>query len=218
MHKRIAVVLVVLTLGLGAAWAQEGAAKSEPAKTAKAKKAKPPNPTAKQAPEMAKLEKLLAGRWTLEMKFEAMPEMGPEAQAGTGKGKETVKVGPAKNSLIFDLHARSTGGPFSGHGVLWWDAKAGVYRSVWCDSETPACDAGGTGVWEGENLVFTVKTEFPGPGQKMKRIKMREMYSDFKPGGFTFAIDSSIEGGPMKNMMTIHYTKAAPKAAAEKMP
>ena len=77
---------------------------------------------------------------------------------------------------------------------------------------------GGTGVWEGENLVITVETEFPGPDQKMKKIKMREMYSDFKPGGFTFAIDSSIEGGPMKRMMTIHYTKAAPKASAEKMP
>ena len=211
--KRMGWLLVILSLGLGQAWAQD-----KPMGEKKARKAKALDFTAKQAPEMAKLEKLLAGRWTLEMRFEAMPEMGPEAQGGSGKGHEVVKMGPAGNSLISDLHSRSHMGPFSGHGVMWWDAKAGAYRSVWCDSETPACEASGTGTWEGDDLVFTVETAFPGSDQKMMKIKMREIYRDFKPGSFTFAIDSSIEGGPMKNMMTVHYTRAAAKATAEKMP
>ena len=222
MRNRIALLLMVFSLGLGAAWAQEqGAAKSEPAKAAKAKKAKPPDFTAKQSPEMAKLAKMFVGTWAADLKFEAVPEMGPTSQAGTGKGREVARAGPAGNSLVSDFKARSTSGPFSGHGVIWWDAKAGAYRSLWCDSESPGgCDATATGKWEGDNLVFTVDAEFPGPDQKMMKMTMRQVYSEMKPASFTFYIDSSIAGGPMKRMMTIQYRKQGPKAAAmaEKTP
>ena len=221
MRMRISWFLVILGLSLGAAWAQEqGAAPPGPAKAAKAKKAKPPDLTAKQSPEMAKLARMFVGTWVADLKFEAVPEMGPTAQAGAGKGKEVVRAGPAGNSLMSDFNARSSSGPFSGQGVIWWDAKAGAYRSLWCDSESPGgCDAGATGKWEGDNLVFTADAEFPGPDQKMMKITMRQVYSEMKPASFTYYIDSSIAGAPMKRMMTIQYSKPAPKAAAmEKTP
>lgn len=219
MHKRMALTLVLLGLGLGAAWAQEGAAKPEPAKAAKTAKAKPPDLTAKQSPEMAKLTKMFVGTWAAELKFEAVPEMGPTSQAGTGKGREVTRAGPAGNSLLSDFKARSTSGPFSGHGVIWWDAKAGTYRSVWCDSESPGgCDANATGKWEGDNLVFTADAEFPGPDQKMMKMTMRQVYAEMKPASFTFYIDASISGSPMKRMMTIQYSKPSPKAAAAPTP
>jgi hypothetical protein len=188
-------------LGLGLAWAQEK--KAAPA----AKKAAMPDMTAKQSPEMAKLTKMLVGSWVADEKFEAMPEMGPEAQSGTGKGTEMIKAGPAGNSLVADFKARSTMGPFSGHGVIWWDAKAGVYRSLWCDSESPGgCDATATGRWEGNDLVFTANAEMPGPKGMMK-LKMRQVYSEMKPASFTFYIDGSVNGGAMKRMITIKYKK-----------
>lgn len=219
MRKRMALFLVVLGMGLGLAWAQEKeAAKTAPAKAAKAaKKPAVPDLTAKQSPEMAKLAKMMAGRWSLEMKFEAVPEMGPESQAGTGKGTDVSRVGPAGNSLVTDVHSTSASGVFTGHGVIWWDGKAGVYRSVWCDNESPGgCDASAIGKWEGDDLVFTVDTEFPGPDQKMMKMTMRQVYTELKPASFTFYIDSSIAGGPMKRMMTIQYSKQSATPATGK--
>jgi hypothetical protein len=193
---------VILGLSLSLAWAQD-----KKAPPAAAKKMPPMDMTAKQSPEMAKLTKMFVGSWVADEKFEAVPEMGPEAVAGTGKGTEVVKAGPAGNSLIADFKARSTMGPFSGHGVIWWDAKAGVYRSLWCDSETPgSCEAGATGKWEGNDLVFSVNSEMPGPKGSVK-FKMRQVYSEMKPASFTFYIDASVNGGAMKRMMTIKYKK-----------
>ena len=200
MRKRTAWVLVVVGLALGLAWAQ---GKPADKKAAAAAPAKPPDMTAKQSPEMAKLAKMLVGTWVVDEKFEAS-ELEP---AATGKGTEVVRAGPAGNSLIADFKARSTMGPFSGHGVIWWDAKAGIYRSLWCDSEGPGgCDAGATGKWEGNDLVFTSNVEMPGPKGVIK-MKMRQVYSELKPASFTFYIDSSINAGAMKRMMTLKYKK-----------
>jgi hypothetical protein len=208
---RISWFLVILGLSLGVALAQEKATKAADktgkAPAAAAKKAAPPDMTAKQSPEMAKLAKMMVGTWAVDEKFEAVPEMGPEAQAGTGKGTDMIKAGPAGNSLVSDLKARSSMGPFTGHGVIWWDAKAGAYRSLWCDSEGPGgCDAAATGKWEGNDLVFTLNVEMPSPKGAMK-MKMRQVYSELKPASFTFYIDSSINGGAMKRMFTLHYKK-----------
>lgn len=210
MRMRMMWFLVILSLTLGLAVAQDkAAAKKDSGKAAPAaaKKTAPPDLTAKQSPEMAKLAKMLVGTWAADEKFEAVPEMGPEAVAGTGKGSETVKAGPAGNSLTTDFKSRSTMGPFSGHGVIWWDAKVGVYRSLWCDSESPdGCDAGATGKWEGNNLVFTWNVEMMGPKGKVT-IKMRQVYTDMKPASFTFYIDGSVNNSAMKRMMTINYKK-----------
>lgn len=202
MRMRISLFLVILGFGLSLAWAQE---KKAPA--AAAKKTPPMDMTAKQSPEMAKLTKMFVGTWMADEKFEAVPEMGPEAVAGTGKGTEVIKAGPAGNSLVADFKVRSTMGPFSGHGVIWWDAKAGAYRSLWCDSESPGgCDATATGKWEGNDLVFTANAEMPGPKGMMK-FKMRQVYSEVKPASFTFYIDGSVNGGAMRRMLTIKYKK-----------
>jgi hypothetical protein len=203
--------LVVFSLTLGAIFAQEkAAAKKEAGKatsTTTKTPAKPPDITAKQSSEMAKLTKMFVGTWTVDEKFEAVPEMGPEAQAGTGKGSEVVKAGPAGNSLIGDFKSHSTMGAFSGHGVIWWDAKAGVYHSLWCDSESPdGCDAGATGKWEGNNLVFTSNVEMMGSKGKIM-MKMRQVYTDVKAASFTFYIEASINSGAMKRMMTVNYKK-----------
>lgn len=218
MRMRMTLFLVILSLSLGVALAQEKAGGKKdagtPAPTAAKTPAAPPSMTAKQSPEMAKLAKMLVGTWSVDEKFEAVPEMGPEAQAGTGKGTDVIKAGPGGNSLIADFKSTSSMGEFAGHGVIWWDAKAGVYRSLWCDNENPGgCDAGAVGKWEGSanpfhksNLVFTADSEVTGPKGAMK-IKMREVYSELKPASFTFYIESSINNGPMKRMMTLKYKK-----------
>lgn len=215
MRMRISWFLVILGLSLGVALAQvkaPGRKDAGKAPATAAKKAAPTEMTAKQSPEMAKLVKMLVGTWIVDEKFEA--EIWPGAQAGTAKGTDVIRAGPAGNSLIADFKSRSSMGAFSGHGVIWWDAKAGAYRSLWCHSGGPfSCDAGATGKWEGNDLVFTVNTEMMTVGGYGK-MSMRQVYSEVKPASFTYSIDFSINGGAMKHMMTAQYSKQGPKTAA----
>lgn len=200
---------LVLGLSLSLVWAQE-----KKAPPAAAKKAAPPDMTAKQSPEMAKLAKMFVGTWAVDKKFEA--EIWPGGQAGTVKGTDVIKAGPAGNSLIADFKSRSSMEAFTGHRVTWWDDKAGVYRSLWCHSGGGpfGCDAGATGKWEGNDLVFTANFEMMTPWGNGK-MSMREVYSEVKPASFTFSIDSSINGGAMKRIMTAQYSKSGAKAAAK---
>ncbi len=61
------------------------------------------------------------------------------------------------------------------------------------------CAPGGTGNWEGENLVFTGEMEMAG-----QKHTMKSTYTDIKPNSVTFNME--MDGKPA---MTIKYTKAA---------
>ncbi len=168
-------------------------------------------PMAKPSPEMEKLGKMLVGTWSTSEKHEPSP-WAPKG--ATGKGMAVIKKGPGGLSLVEDYKSSSGMGAFAGHGVVWWDAKAGGYKSVWCDSMTPVgCEpAKGVAKWEGNSLVGTDESEMM--GQKMA---MKETWSDITPDSFTFAMDGGPPGGAMKRMMTIKYTRAgAPKTEAKK--
>jgi hypothetical protein len=157
-----------------------------------------------QVSEMARLEKAFAGRWSLDEKFEPMPGMPGMEKGGTGKGRETIKRGPNGNSLVADLTSTSTMGPFTGHGLMWWDGKA--YHSIWCDSGTPWCDDSMKGSWVGNDLVFEGDSPLPaemGGGV----MHMVQKFSDIKPNSFTFTIDGGMQGTPSAHMMTIKYTR-----------
>jgi hypothetical protein len=161
----------------------------------------------KPSPEMQKLSKMVAGTWSTTEKYEPSP-WAPKG--ATAKGKAVFKNGPGGLSVIQDYKSSSGKGSFTGHGVRWWNAKAGGYKGVWCDSA--GCDSEGVAKWEGSNLVETDESEMM--GQKMA---MKMTWSDITPNSFTVAIDGGPPGGEMKHMMTIKYTRAgAAKAEAKK--
>jgi hypothetical protein len=181
----------------------------------KDKKAKAPSgmPSMKPSPEIQKLVKALLGNYTTKETHDPGPFM---PNGGTGAGQAKYALGPGGFSIIETYQSKSPmGGQFRGHGVIWYDAKAGGYRGVWCDNMSPACDVGGVTKWDGEKLVGTSDSEMMG-----KKVSMRETISGISPEGFKFDMEMSSEGSPMKHVMTIEYTRAqaaaTPKPAAEK--
>jgi hypothetical protein len=205
-------VLIACTVSL-LAMAQD---KAKPAASGKDKKAaKPPAamPAMKPSPEIQKLAKSLVGSYTTKETHDPGPFM---PNGGTGAGQAKYALGPGGFSIIETYQSKGTmGGQFRGHGVIWYDAKAGGYRGVWCDNMSPACDVGGVTKWDGDKLVGTSDSEMMG-----KKVSMRETISGMTPEGFKFDMEMSSEGGPMKHVMTIEYARAqaapAAKAAAEK--
>lgn len=165
--------------------------------------------TPQPSPEIQKLIKMFAGTWSTSEKFDPSEFM---PQGGTGSGSETIKGGPGGNSLVNDYRSRGSMGAFAGHGIIFWDAKRQIFSSVWCDSMSPnGCDTGITGKWEGDDLVFNSESEMMG-----KKVQQKQVYTDIKPTSFTFYIDTSTDGGPIKRTLTIKYTKKGANAAAAK--
>ncbi len=156
---------------------------------------------AKQIPEMAKVEKAIAGRWKTTIKYEAAPEMGMPNGA-TAEGMAMIHPGPAGNSMMEMFHSKSPMGPFQGVMVLWYSAADKKYHRVWCDSDAPSCDASGTGDWDGDNLVFTSSGEMQG-----QKYTSREVMSELKPDSFTFELDMGSGDQAPKKFMTINYTR-----------
>jgi len=197
----------MLALLLAAAVAVAGAQEKKTTKDMKGSKdmkaGKMPDMNAPQSAEMKKLEKMLAGSWMLDETFEAMMGM----PGGKGKGTETVKRGPGGNSLVGDVKASSAMGPFAGHALMWYDAKAGGYRSIWCDTMSPnGCDDSGVGKWQGNDLVFESDSDIPAQmgGGKMHMV---QKFSDVTANSFTFSMDGTMNGKNV-HMMTIKYKRA----------
>ena len=201
-------VLVACAISL-LAMAQD---KGKPAAADKDKKAaKPPAamPAMKPSPEIQKLAKSLVGSYTTKETHDPGPIM---PNGGTGTGEAKYALGPGGFSIIETYQSKSLmGGQFRGHGLLWYDAKAGGYRGVWCDNMSPACEVGGVSKWDGDKLVGVTDSEMMG-----KIVSMRDTISGISPQGFKFDMEISSEGSPMKHTMTIEYTRTAAAPAAAK--
>ena len=151
----------------------------------------PPKP----APEMEKLSKMFVGLWKTREKHEP-GEITPKG--GVGQGVETVRPGPGEMSLVYDYQASDPMGKFAAHGVLWWDVKERGYRNVECQNRsTTGCEVG-LWRWEGRDLVSHNE------GMKMA-------WTDITPTSRTFYMDTA-DGGQMKRVMTIEYTKSVKTA------
>lgn len=162
----------------------------------------------KPSPEMERLTKLLVGTWRTSEKFEPSPEMGMP-NGGNGTGTEVVKAGPGGFSVIADYKSRGAMGNFAGHGVTYWDAKEQAYKSFWIDSMAGQGETS-TGKWEGNDLVFTSEGEMQG-----KKYSNLQKFTDITPNSFTFKMSSAMDGGDMKEVMTINYKKAGGSASRE---
>jgi hypothetical protein len=207
--KRILVIFTLLAVSL-AAFAQDKAA-AKPKKEAKPAAQPAGMPMPKPSPEMKKMITQLSGDFTATMKMDAM--MGMPASTSTGPAK--LYAGPGRLSLVETVNSVDEhGGKFSGHGLLWWDAKANVYKGVWCDNGTPTgCMDSGTGKWDGDKLVFTGPMEMMG-----KTYNTKSTYSNFTADGYDFLMETGEGSGPMMKMFTVEYKRApaAPKPAPGK--
>ncbi len=161
----------------------------------------------KLSPEMQKLIKLFAGIWSKVGRIEPN-EFLPKG--GTGTGIETSSAGPGRNSVIGHYRSKGPMVAVVGHNMTYWDAKRQVYSSISCESRLAEGCAVATGKWEGDNLVFSSEAEMMG-----KKYQTKQVSTDIKPDSYTFYIDISTDGAPMKRATTVKYTrKAGAKTAA----
>lgn len=204
--RRIYVLFLVICIGQAALAQDKSAAPKKAATTTAAQPSGMP-PMPKPGPEMKKLLSTLGGNYTATMTMDAM--MGMPAMKSVGPAK--FSAGPGRLSLVETVNSVDEhGGKFNGHGLIWWDAKAGAYKGIWCDNGTPSgCMEGGTGKWEGDKLVTTGTMDMMG-----KSYNFRATYQDFSPDGFTYVMETAEGSAPMQKMFTVEYKKAAPAAKA----
>jgi hypothetical protein len=88
-----------------------------------------PPPMPKPGPEHAIL-KMDEGTWDAVVEF----VMAPGQPAQTSKGVETNVMSCGGMCLISDFKGEAMGSPFSGHGVMTWDAAKKKYVGSWTDS------------------------------------------------------------------------------------
>jgi len=169
-------------------------------------------PMAKPSPEMEKLSKMVVGTWSTT---ETMEPSQWAPKGATGKGTAVFKKGPGGLSLVQDYKSSGDMGSFAGHGVMWWDAQAGGFKGIWCDSMTPTGCAVHKGLakWDGNNLVGADETEMMG-----QKVAMKNTWSDTTPNSFTLTMEGGPPGGEMKRMMTIKYTRASAAKTEAKKP
>ena len=128
---------------------------------------------------MEQLIDALAGEWSTDIIYEPRKDL---PQGGSGRSRDSYRVGPARSSLVEEYHANGAGGRSWGTGVIWWDKQAQGFRFVWCDSF--AIDAGcrvssELGNWKGDTFVMTDSHEVLG-----KPVFEKEVWSSFTPSSF----------------------------------
>jgi hypothetical protein len=172
----------------------EKASKEMKAQSGEAAKKAPAKPTV--PPELEKL-KWMVGTWSVKASWEASP-MGP---AGSTTGTEVVTRGPGGMSLLGNFTGKMPWGPYSGHSINTWDPSKGALVTYWTDSMAPGVVVM-TGKQEGENVVYTGE----GMGPDGKPEKMRHTMSNITPKGYTYTMESEVNGQWLKSM-TMTYTK-----------
>ena len=160
--------------------------------------------SAKQSVEMKKMTDTFVGMW----KTTATVEKGLLfATAGMSEGRSDFRSGPSGNSLVERTRSHGVMGLFAGMGVYWWDAQAGAYESVWCDSlAATGCELMSNGQWDDKGLVFTAQITM---GQNTMHVKAT--YSDITADSFTYTLEAGIDDAPLVKAMTVQYQRSEPR-------
>jgi hypothetical protein len=156
------------------------------------------NAVTKSAPQMERLIYGLAGEWSTKETYEPSDLM---PKGGTGRSRDSYRVGPARSSLIEEYHSEGAGGKSWGIGTIWWDAEAQGFHFVWCDSF--ALDHGcrvssQLGKWIGNDYVAPDVHEVSG-----KRVFEKEVWSDFTPNSFSQTLYTGDASDKLKRFLTI---------------
>lgn len=166
--------------------------------------AAPAMPRPKPGPEMEKLKPMI-GTWQVE----ELHEPGFMGPGGKGHGIGHVTLGPGGLSLQINYQSGSGHMKgFKGHGILAWDAEAKCYKQAWSDNMMPMIMTS-TGNWDGADFVMNTEGTMMG-----KPFKSQDRFTGIGPGGFTLTTEMSMDGGPMKKVMTLVHRRS--KAEARK--
>ena len=156
----------------------------------------PPMP--KPGPEHAPL-KMDVGTWDAVVEMNA----GPGTAAMTSKGVEVNTLGCGGLCLITDFKGEAMGMPFTGHGLMTWDAVKKKYAGSWTDSMSM-----GLAVIESTYDPATKKWNgtMEGPDMTGKVMKSRSVIENAGAKRVMTAYAPGPDGKDMQ-MMKITYTR-----------
>lgn len=160
---------------------------------------------ATSAPEpLQTLTRALAGKWQLDVRFEATPLTGNKLI--TGGGEESWSAGSGGITVIEQEHllASPSGDTFL-MGVIWWDKTRDHLGGVECNSSLPkTCDLKGglndvTISWDGKRFQIDELETHDG-----RHTVWHEYWTDITPDSFTQTGDVTQPDGTTMRFMTVH--------------
>ena len=165
-----------------------------------------PKPTPSARNPLPALARALAGKWKLEVRFEADPSAGNKAIEGTGE--ESWSVGPGGITLIEQEHIPSPQGDTFLMGIIWWDGTKNRFGGMECNSYLPVtCDLKGglndvTISWDGKRFQIDEQETHNG-----RQTVWHEYWTDITPDSFTQTGDVTGPDGTTRRFMTIHGSR-----------
>jgi hypothetical protein len=149
------------------------------------------------------LTRALAGKWQLDVRFEAVPSTGNKVVAGAGE--ESWSAGPGGITLVEQEHIPSPFGDSFLMGVIWWDGRSNRLGGMECNSQLPmSCDLKGalidiTVSWDGRKFQIDELETHEG-----RHTVWHEYWTDITPDSFTQMGDVTQPDGTTVHFMTIH--------------
>jgi hypothetical protein len=160
-------------------------------------------PAASARNPLQALTQTLAGKWKLEVRFEA------DASAGNkvieGPGEESWSAGPGGITLIEQEHIPSPQGDTFLMGVIWWDSTKNQLGGMECNSYLPVtCDLKGglndiTISWDGTRFQIDELETHNG-----RHTVWHESWTNITPDSFTQTGDVTRPDGTSTRFMTVH--------------
>ena len=155
----------------------------------------PPEPRG-PSPEMQQLTKLIVGTYTVVERHHARPGRAEWVAQGTA----TYTLGPDGKSVLERYASDGPRGKFSAIAVIWWDAKAGAFKHLECETGESCGVVDDAGKWEGSAMVFRRQLEYQG-----RKVQAEDRYDFARPGSIEITSRFSMDGGPLTTSMTITY-------------
>ena len=149
------------------------------------------------------LTRALAGKWKLDVHFEAVPAAGNKVV--TGAGEESWSAGPGGVTLVEQEHIPSPFGDSFLMGLIWWDGRSNRLGGMECNSQLPmGCDLKGalndiTISWDGRKFEIDERETHEG-----RHTVWHEYWTDITPDSFTQMGDLTQPDGTTVHFMTIH--------------
>ncbi len=205
MLSRTKLLVLVMTLGAGTAFAQTPAGEApamDPKKAAEMQKMMEAwQKFATPGPEHAKL-KSLAGSYDIDVTFWMDPKGPPE----TSKAKAELKMIMGDRYLQQEVTGEMMGQPFNGMAITGYDNAKKKYVSTWIDSVgTGIFRSEGTADKSGNTINFQSEQTDPMTG---KITKGRDIWKWDEAGNFTSEMwGKGPKGGKEYKQMEIKYSK-----------
>lgn len=152
------------------------------------------------SPEMARLDKALAGDWNTT---EAMERSEFFPNGGSRHGRTHVTLTAGGTTLMDEIHSDGSAGKLDGIVVIWWEKAAGAYRFFICFNDAAsACKVRGTAHWEGDTFVNDYDEVVDG-----KKVKFRDSFVDITPTSHRLIAAMDTGSGAMKPIITTTSTR-----------